>query len=52
MTLDRRSRFSLVSLRHTLIEPVISAFKPINRPLKKDWSNGTTYNRTYLMTHK
>ena len=52
MTLDRRSQFSLVSLRHTPREPAVSPFKPINRPLKTDRYNVTTYIRTCLMTHK
>jgi len=32
---------------YTLREPPISPFKPINRPLKTDWYNGTTYNRLF-----
>ena len=28
---------------YTPREPVILPFKPINRPLKTDWYNGTTY---------
>ena len=35
----------LVPIMYTLREPPISPFKPINRPLKTDWYNGTTYNR-------
>jgi len=31
---------------YTPAEPVISPFKPINRPLKTDWYNGTTYITT------
>ena len=34
-------------LEYTLREPPISPFKPINRPLKTDWYNGTTYNRLF-----
>ena len=30
---------------YTPTEPPISPFKPINRLLKTDWYNGTTYNR-------
>ena len=30
---------------YTLAEPSISAFKPINRPLKTDCHYGTIYNR-------
>ena len=30
---------------YTPREPVILPFKPINRPLKTDWYNGTTNNR-------
>ena len=30
---------------YTPREPAISPFKPINRPLKTDWYNRTTYNR-------
>ncbi len=30
---------------YTLREPPISPFKPINRPLKTDWYNGTIDNR-------
>ena len=35
----------LHSLGYTLAKPVIPPSKPINRPLKTDWYNGTTYNR-------
>ena len=43
MTLDVTNQFSLVPLGYTPREPAISPFKPINRPLKTDWHNGTTY---------
>ncbi|WP_289051506.1 hypothetical protein, partial [uncultured Psychrobacter sp.] len=33
-------------------EPVISPFKPINRPLKTDCYNGTTYNRLLDLFNK
>jgi len=33
---------------YTLAEPAISAFKPINRPLKTDRYNGTTYIKSSL----
>ena len=32
-------------IKYTPREPAISPFKPINRPLKTDCYNGTTYNR-------
>ena len=32
---------------YTLAEPAISPLKPINRPLKTDCYNGTTYNRLF-----
>ncbi len=34
------------------MEPAISPSKPINRPLKTDWYNGTTYIKACLMIHK
>ena len=34
------------------MEPVISPFKPINRPLKIDRYNGTTYIRVCLMMYR
>ena len=36
---------------YTPREPVILPFKPINRPLKTDWYNGTTYNRPNTVGH-
>ena len=41
-----------VFIGYTPREPAVSPFKPINRPLKTDRYNGTTYIRMYLMTHK
>jgi hypothetical protein len=32
---------------YTPREPAISPFKPIIKPLKTDWYNGTTYNRLF-----
>jgi hypothetical protein len=37
---------------YTLAEPSISAFKPINRPLKTDRYNGTTYIKSSLIIYK
>ena len=44
---DRKIQFSLVLFKYTPTEPVILPSKPINRPLKTDWYNGTTYNRLF-----
>ena len=41
----------LFLLSYTPREPVILPFKPINRPLKTDWYNGTTYNRPNTVGH-
>ena len=42
---DKRSIFILVPLGYTPREPAISPRKPIDRLLKTDCYNGTTYNR-------
>lgn len=34
---------------YTPAEPAISPLRRINRPLKTDWYNGTTYIRVFLM---
>ena len=38
-------------IEYTPAEPVILPFKPINRPLKTDWYNGTTYIRPLCEWH-
>ena len=42
----------LHSLGYTPREPAVSPFKPINRPLKVDCYNGTTYNRLDIVGHE
>ena len=47
---DRVKAF--VRFEHTPRQPVTSPFKPINRLLKIDRRNGTTYNRLDTVGHK
>ena len=44
---DDKNQITPVLAIYTPREPDISPFKPINRPLKTDWYNGTTYNRLF-----
>jgi len=37
---------------YTPTEPFILPSEPINRPLKTDWYNGTTYNRLNVFEHR
>ena len=42
---SENTNYIIYGNKYTLAEPVISAFKPINRPLKIDCICGTTNNR-------
>ena len=56
--ISKPAQISFINVMHRVFighiprEPVILAFKPINRPLKTDRYNGTTYIRPCLMIHK
>ena len=42
---DDKNQTTPVLALYISTEPVILLFKPVNRPLKTDCSNGNTYNR-------